>query len=458
VEEIAAGRRARRGDRVIVRAIVLAAGKGTRMKSATSKVLHEMCGRPMLWYVLQALRAADIAEIVVVTNEELQGRIGEFGAVGVLQKEQLGTGHAVRSALDAMERKAGRIVIAYGDMPLAGPDVYAAVAAGLDGSNALALVTARVPLPSTFGRIVRGSGGVERIVEARDASAAELAIDEVNAGIYAFEEDALRSAVSRLRNDNAQKEYYLTDTIADLAGAGKRITPVVAKDPVHVMGINDRAELALARAEMNARICERHMRDGVTIIDPRTTYLEPELSIGRDTVVYPGSTISRLSQVGERCIIGPNAWLSNAKLGNDVSVRESTMFDSSAGDRTSIGPYARIRDDSRLAQDVRIGNYVEVKNSRLAAGVKASHLTYLGDAEIGENTNIGAGTITCNYDGKNKNKTVVGRDVMIGSNTSLIAPIAIGDGALTGAGSVVTKDIPAGQRVAGNPAKPLPTK
>ncbi len=442
-----------------VRAIVLAAGKGTRMKSDTAKVLHDVCGRPMLWYVLQALRAAGVADMYVVTNPELQARIGEFGATGVLQEEQLGTGHAVRTALGAMKPDgSGRVLIACGDMPLVTAEVFSAVLAAAGRGGTMALVTARVPLPSNFGRIVRRGGSVQRIVETRDASAAELEIDEVNAGIYAFDEATLRDAVVRLNNENAQKEFYLTDTVADLVRSGKSVTPVITSDPIHILGINDRVELALARTEMNARLCREHMRDGVTIIDPRSTSLEPELKIGRDTVIYPDSSIGRLSEIGERCAIGPNSRLSNARLGDDVTVRESSVFDSSAGDRTSIGPYAHIRNDSRLSQDVRIGNFVEVKNSRLARGVKASHLTYLGDAEIGEETNIGAGTITCNYDGKRKNKTVIGRDVMIGSNTSLIAPITIGDGALTGAGSVVTKDVPAGQRVAGNPAKPLPSK
>ena len=441
-----------------VRAIVLAAGKGTRMKSDTSKVLHDVCGRPMLWYVLQALRAAGVAEIYVVTNTELQGRIDEFGATGILQEEQLGTGHAVRTALDVMKPdRTGRLLVACGDMPLVNAALFSAVLAAA-GGNALALVTARVSLPSNFGRIVRRNGSVEKIVETRDASAAELEIDEVNAGIYAFAEAALRDAVGRLRNDNAQKEFYLTDTVADLADSGKSVTPVVTPHSIDVLGINDRVELALARQEMNRRLCAQHMLAGVTIVDPPSTSLEPELKIGRDTVIYPNSSIGRLSETGERCAIGPNSQLSNARLGDDVTVRESSIFDSSAGDRTSIGPYARIRDNARLAQDVRIGNFVEVKNSVLARGVKASHLTYLGDAEIGEETNIGAGTITCNYDGARKNKTIIGRDVMIGSNTSLIAPLTIGDGALTGAGSVVTKDVPAGQRVAGNPAKPLVRK
>jgi bifunctional UDP-N-acetylglucosamine pyrophosphorylase/glucosamine-1-phosphate N-acetyltransferase len=442
-----------------VRAIVLAAGKGTRMKSSTAKVLHELCGRPMLWYVVSALRAAGVDDILVVTNPELQARIGEFGVSGVVQEDQLGTGHAVRIALDAMRADgASRMLVAYADMPLVPEELFAEVLRALDGSNALALVTARVPLPSNFGRIVRRDGSVERIVEVRDANPAELGIDEVNAGIYAFEEPALREAVARLGNDNAQKEYYLTDTIVDFVRSGKRITPVVAADPMHVLGINDRIELAQARKEMNERICARHMRDGVTIVDPHSTYLEPELRIGRDTVLYPNTTVGRLSEIGERCVIGPNSRLLNVRLGDEVTMRESTMFDSSAGNRTSIGPFAHIRNDSQLGEDVRIGNFVEVKNSRLARGVKASHLTYLGDAEIGENSNIGAGTITCNFDGKRKNKTVIGRDVMIGSNTSLIAPITIGDGALTGAGSVVTKDVAPGDRVAGNPAKALPRK
>jgi bifunctional UDP-N-acetylglucosamine pyrophosphorylase/glucosamine-1-phosphate N-acetyltransferase len=445
--------------KVKIRAIVLAAGKGTRMKSTTAKVLHELCGRPMLWYVLRALRAAGVEGITVVTNPELQERIGEFGVAGVVQEEQLGTGHAVRTALAAMPPDAsGRVLIVYADMPLVREETFSAVLGALDDSNALALVTARVRLPSNFGRIVRRDGGVERIVEVRDATSAELEIDEANAGIYAFDETALRDAVARLRNDNAQKEYYLTDTVADLVRSGKRVAPVETSDPMAVLGINDRAELALARREMNIRLCGQHMRDGVTIVNPLSTSLEPELRIGRDTIIYPNSSIARLSEIGERCTIGPNSRLSNARLGDEVTVRESTVFDSSAGDRTSIGPYAHIRNDSQLGEDVRIGNFVEVKNSRLARGVKASHLTYLGDAEIGEETNIGAGTITCNYDGKRKNKTKIGRDVMIGSNTSLIAPITIGDGALTGAGSVVTKDVPPGQRVAGNPAKPLPNK
>ncbi len=443
----------------MIRAIVLAAGKGTRMKSSRSKVLHELCGRPMLWYVLQALRGAGIGEIVVVVNPELQEWIDGFGVASVVQEEQLGTGHAVRVALDALEPRAGaRVVVASGDMPLVPEELFAAMTRALDGAGAgvaMALVTAWMPLPSNFGRIVRRGDEVERIVEERDATPEQRAIDEMNAGIYAFDEDALREAVTHLRPDNAQSEYYLTDTVAYFAGTGRRVRPVVAPDHRTVLGINDRVELATARKAMNARLCERHMRNGVTIVDPDTTYLEPELEIGRDTVIYPNTTISRLSRLGEHCVIGPNARLSNATAGARVAIRESVIVDATLGSDVTVGPFAHLRGDTRTADRVHVGNFVEIKKSSLASGAKVSHLSYIGDATIGEGTNIGAGTITCNYDGEKKNATIVGRNASIGSNTSLVAPVTIGDNALTGAGSVVTKDVPDGERVAGNPARPL---
>jgi bifunctional UDP-N-acetylglucosamine pyrophosphorylase / glucosamine-1-phosphate N-acetyltransferase len=445
------------------RAIVLAAGQGTRMKSAVPKVLHELCGRPMLWYVLRALRAAGVDEIVVVTNDELERRIADFGVRGILQQEQLGTGHAVQVALRVLPvERDGRVVIAYGDMPLVHEEIFRGVVGSLEPAGgsapALAMVTVKMPLPSNFGRVIRRGHDVERIVEVRDATPDELGVDEMNAGIYAYDEAALRDSVDRLRNDNAQREYYLTDTIQDFASAGKRVVPVMATDHLHVLGINDRVELAQARKEMNRRLCVQYMRDGVTIIDPEATYLEPELRIGRDTVIYPNSTIGRLTEIGEQCVIGPNARLSNARIGDRVAIRESVIIDSELGSDINVGPFAHLRDQTVLADGVHIGNFVEVKNSKLAKGVKASHLSYLGDAEVGENSNIGAGTITCNYDGVRKNKTTIGRNVFIGSNSSLIAPVTIGDGALTGASSVVTKDVPPGERVAGNPARPLPKK
>ena len=444
-----------------MRAIVLAAGKGTRMKSARSKVLHELCGRPMLWFVIAALRRAGITDIVVVTNAELQACIGDFGVAGVVQPEQRGTGDAVRVALDVLTPSRGHVIVAYGDMPLVSEDAFIAVASELeraDSDSAMALVTVRLDLPSSFGRIVPSGSGVARIVEARDATPAELQIDEMNAGIYAFREPDLREAVAELRSDNAQGEYYLTDTVEYFASRGKRVHSVPSARPLDAIGINDRTQLARARREMNARLCDRYMRDGVTIVDPATTYLEPELRIGADTVVYPNTSISRLSEIGEGCTIGPNSRISNAILGAGVAIRESVVIDSAIRAGTTIGPYAHVRGESTLGENVRVGNFVEIKKSRLGDGVKASHLSYLGDAVVGSETNVGAGTITCNYDGEKKNETVIGNDVFIGSNSSLVAPLTIGDGALTGAGSVVTRDVAPGERVAGNPARPLPKK
>jgi bifunctional UDP-N-acetylglucosamine pyrophosphorylase / glucosamine-1-phosphate N-acetyltransferase len=430
------------------------------MKSARPKVLHELCGRPMLWYVLQGLREAGIDDVVVVVAADVRERVGTFGVHTVVQAEQRGTGDAVRAALDNMPEVAGgRIVIASGDMPLISGSTFEDVAGALEREGVdLALVTVKVPLPSTFGRIVRRDGAVAAIVEAKDATPEQLEIDETNAGVYAFSELALRGAIRNLRDDNAQNEFYLTDTVRDLVESGKRVHPVSAPSHQDAIGINDRVDLAHARRAMNERICERYMRDGVTIVDPSTTYLEPELRIGRDTVIYPNTTISRLSEIGEGCVIGPNVRLSYAIVRDGAEIRESTIVDSTIGRGVTIGPYAHVRAQSVLADEVQIGNFVEIKKSHFATGAKAKHLSYIGDATIGEESNIGAGTITCNYDGRDKHETTIGRDVAIGSNSSLVAPLTIGDGALTGAGSVVTRDVAPGERVAGNPARPLPKK
>ncbi|HEX8807289.1 MAG TPA: bifunctional UDP-N-acetylglucosamine diphosphorylase/glucosamine-1-phosphate N-acetyltransferase GlmU [Candidatus Aquilonibacter sp.] len=444
-----------------VRAIVLAAGKGTRMKSRIPKVLHPVCGRPMLWYTVRELHAAGIDDILVVTNDELQARIAEFGVTGIVQSEQLGTGHAVRIALDASTAQPGsQVVIAYGDMPLVTHDTFARIVSALNSGSpaAMSLVTVKMPLPSNFGRIVRNGDSVERIVEVRDAGPHELAINEMNAGIYAFDESALRDAVAALKNDNAQEEYYLTDAVAHFVRQGKVVRPVAVTDHMAMVGINDRVELATARREMNARIAAAHMRDGVTILDPSTTYLEPELRIGRDTVIYPGTSISLLSTIGENCVIGPHTRISASTIGDGVEIRESVVVQSEIGNDSVIGPFAHVRGHAKLAGRNRVGNFVEVKNSQYSLGVKSAHLAYVGDASVGEETNIGAGTITCNFDGRQKNYTKIGKNVSIGSNTSIVAPRTIGDDALTGAGSVVTKDVAPGERVAGNPAKPLPKK
>jgi bifunctional UDP-N-acetylglucosamine pyrophosphorylase/glucosamine-1-phosphate N-acetyltransferase len=446
-----------------MRAVVLAAGKGTRMKSARPKVLHPICGRAMLWYVIRSLRDAGVAEVLVVTSAQVAEELPEIARdaalenVGsVLQEPQLGTGHAVQTALAKLAPRDGTILVLNGDLPLVEAElIKRTVDAARDA--ALALVTARMPLPSSLGRVVRDGDRVTRIVEARDATAGELDLDEMNAGLYAFDEAKLRRAIAELRNDNAQGEYYLTDTIARLAGSD-RVVGVLADNFLSVLGVNDRSELASARALLNARICEHHMCAGVTIVDPSTTYLEPDLEIAPDTTILPGTTIGKRSKIGPHAEIGPYCRIVNSKIGEHAVVTESVVTDSTIGDFVYVGPWAHIRGGSELGTGVRIGDFVELKNAKLAAGVRAAHLSYIGDASVGERTNVGAGTITCNYDGVKKNATTIGKDVFIGSDTAIVAPVEIGDGAMTGAGSVVIRDVPAGTRVAGNPAKQLPDK
>jgi bifunctional UDP-N-acetylglucosamine pyrophosphorylase/glucosamine-1-phosphate N-acetyltransferase len=370
----------------------------------------------------------------------------------------------VQVALAALAPANGTIAIAYGDMPLVTPAMFENVLAAVDADagTVLALVTARMPLPSTFGRIVRAAsdsapgGGVVKIVEARDCTPAELAIDEMNAGIYAFDEPSLRAVIGELRDDNAQRERYLTDTVGLLVAAGRRVVPVVADDYRAVLGVNDRVELANARAVLNRTLCETHMRAGVTIVDPATTYLEPDLLIGQDVTIHPNTTLGGATSVGTGSEIGPNARLQGASVGANCSIRESVVVDAHIGDHVGVGPFAHIRGGSIVDDHVHIGNFVELKQTRMHANAKAGHLAYLGDGIIGERANIGAGTIFCNYDGKNKHTTTIGADAFIGSNSSLVAPITIGEGALTGAGTVALRDIAPGERVVGNPGRSLP--
>jgi bifunctional UDP-N-acetylglucosamine pyrophosphorylase / glucosamine-1-phosphate N-acetyltransferase len=442
------------------RAIVLAAGKGTRMKSTQPKVLHDLCGRPMLWHVLDALRSAGIDEIVVVASPELAPALAEFGVQTVVQEPQRGTGHAVQVALATLERRNDTVLVAYGDMPLADRTIFEDVLAAVDfdAGTALGLVTARMPLPSSFGRVIRDGGSVQRIVELRDCTSDEAAIDEMNAGIYAFDERALRGVIGELTDRNAQGELYLTDTIGLLVASSYRVAAVGASDYRFVLGVNDRAELAAARAVMNARLCEGHMLAGVTILDPATTYLEPGLEIGSDTVIAPNTAIGGRTTIGEHARIGPNTRIHDARIGDRVRITDSIVLSSAIAEDVTIGPFAHLRDGNVIGPATHIGNFVELKKTTTAKGVKASHLTYLGDATIGENTNIGAGTITCNYDGVRKNATTIGSNAFIGSNSSLVAAIRSGDGAATGVEAVVIRAIPDGDRVVGNPGRSIAKK
>ena len=442
-----------------VHAIVLAAGKGTRMKSRRPKVLHEICGSSLLAHMMQTLQRCEISDIHVVVNPELREHIEALGLRTVVQEPQLGTGHAVQLALGDLPQDSIPVLIVSADMPLVPEHLLRdIVAAQRDGTAALALVTARVPLPSFFGRIIREGGKVARIVEQRDATAEQLSMNEVNAGIYCFDQAALRQAISGLSAGNAQGELYLTDCIAAIARAGDSIITVEAGDHRDVMGINNRVELAAARAILQQRILEQHMLAGVTIVDPSNTYIDVAVKIESDTTIHPQTHLHGRTAIGRGCIIGPNCFIANSSIADSAEVVQSQVKDSIVGEGVTVGPFAHLRGSTVVEQDARVGNFVEMKNTRMGRGAKASHLSYLGDAEIGEQTNIGAGTITCNYDGKKKHKTKIGKKVFIGSNSSLRAPIEIGDDAVTGAGSVVLHDVPSGERVAGNPARSLKKK
>ncbi|MGD0471757.1 MAG: bifunctional UDP-N-acetylglucosamine diphosphorylase/glucosamine-1-phosphate N-acetyltransferase GlmU [Candidatus Velthaea sp.] len=446
------------------RAIVLAAGMGTRMKSTQPKVLHEICGRPMLWYTLSALAAAGVQETVVVTNAVVEPRIGPllatFGARSVVQQPQRGTGHAVQIGLRALSPESGTVVVAYGDMPLVSAQIFADVigAVRADDAAGLGLTTALMPLPSSFGRVIRHGDSVAKIVEERDCSPAERAVNEMNAGIYAYDERALRSVIDDLRDDNVQRELYLTDTVALLLAAGLQVVPVACADYRLVLGVNDRVELAQARALLNRSLCEQHMRSGVTIVDPATTYLEPGLVIGADSIVYPNTAIGGATVIGANAVLGPNSRIANATIGDGVQITESVVLDTQLAAHVRVGPFAHLRQGNVVGADARVGNFVELKNTTLHAAAKANHLAYLGDAEVGAGANIGAGTITCNYDGKHKHRTEIGPGAFVGSNSSLVAPVRIGAGAQTGAGAVVIRDVGDGERVVGNPARPLVKK
>lgn len=444
------------------RAIVLAGGQGKRMRSRLPKVLHEICGRSMVWFVVEELRRCGIDDITLVVSNELAERpdVAQLGARCVVQTPPRGTGDAVRTAVEALPRRDDAVIIvANADMPLLDVPLFEELLGSISGSCVMALATARMGPASNFGRIARNAGGdVARIIEVRDAEPDELALEEMNVGVYAFSEKALRDVLPSLQCDNAQGEYYLTDTLELLRSQGALISAVTVDDIDRVRGVNDRVELAQAQVAMNRRLCEAHMRAGVTIVDPATTYLEPGIIIGEDAIIAPNTTLGGRTAVEGGALIGPNTRLYNAQVGARSRVRESVIVDSAVGADCEVGPFAHLRMGTVAENDVRVGNFVEMKNAQLADGVRAGHLSYLGDAEVGAKANIGAGTITCNYDGKRKHRTRIGAGAFIGSNSSLIAPLAVGEGALTGAGSVVTRDVADGARVAGNPARMLPTK
>jgi len=427
--------------------IVLAAGQGKRMHSALPKVLHRLAGRPLLAHVLQAARALDPARTVVVHGHggaDVRAAFPDAEVTWVEQAAQLGTGHAVAQALPRVPA-ADDVLVLYGDVPLIGVETLKQLAQAASGG--LAILSADAPDPSGYGRVARDARGrVLRVVEQRDASAAELALREVNAGFLCAPAKRLAAWLAAVRNDNAQKEYYLTDVVALAVSDGVPVTAVKARDWAEVAGVNSKRELAALERELQRREAERLLDAGVTLADPARLDVRGSVECGRDVMVDVNCLFEGTVKLGDRVRIGPNCVLRNVTVAADSEVLAfSLLDDAEVGARCRIGPYARLRPGANLGEDVHIGNFVEVKASRLGAGSKANHLAYIGDSEVGARVNIGAGTITCNYDGAAKHRTVIEDDCFIGSDATLVAPVKIAKGSYIGAGSTISKDTPAGQ-------------
>lgn len=444
--------------RSIFDVVILAAGKGTRMKSKLPKVLHPINGTSMVMHsVNSATKATGRSPVVVVGHQEaaVRAELNETARY-VRQEEQLGTGHAVMQAREMLQGEASHVAVIYADMPLLRSEtlqnLYEAQVQNQDGP--FSMLTLSAEKPRGFGRIIRNeAGSVQAIVEEADATPEQKAIKEVNVGIYCFDAEWLWGHLDRIPL-SAKGEYYLTDLVAIAVAEGGAINALVMEDPLEGLGVNTRIHLAEAEAAMRKRVNETHMLNGVTIIDPATTYIYGDVVIGPDTVILPNTHIYGATTIGEDCTIGPNSHITGATIGNRCIIRQSTVEYATLEDNVDVGPYARLRKGAYLESGVHMGNFGEVKNSRLGRGVAMGHFSYIGDADIGTETNIGAGTITCNYDGKRKHRTIVGDHVFVGSDTLLVAPVKLGDRARTGAGSVVTRDVPAGTLVYGVPARP----
>ena len=446
--------------------LILAAGLGTRMRSNLAKVLHKIDGRPLINHVCLTATALAPRRIYVVIGhqgedvrravlEELDDEHSAF----VWQKEQLGTGHAVNSAREYLENEDSTLLILSGDVPMIRAETLAALVQQHHHHRgkgaACTILTVKLDDPTGYGRIVRDDAGFfSKIVEQKDATETEKQIKEINSGIYCFNTKKLFAALSSVQNDNVQGEYYLTDAPSLLREAGEDISLYNHTDAREVSGINNRAELADLERIFCRRTISKMMLDyGVSFIDPKNAYISESANIGRDTLIYPNVSIEGKSVIGDGCTVRSGTRITNSRIGRNVEILDNCVItDSEIADNCTVGPFAHLRGKAKLEESAKVGNFVELKKTILGRGSKASHLTYLGDATIGEKTNIGAGTITCNYDGKNKHSTTIGNHVRIGSDTMLIAPVKVGDNSVTGAGSVVTKDVPADTLVAGVPA------
>lgn len=427
-------------------AIILAAGKGTRMKSKKYKVLHEVAGKSMIEHVLNNVKQSGVNQIVTIVGhgaESVKETLGNQSLYS-FQEEQLGTAHAVKMAEEHLANKEGTTIVVCGDTPLITSETLQALIRHHESKQAqVTVLTASTFNPHGYGRIVRNSDQtLERIVEEKDASEAERLINEISSGIFAFDNQVLFEKLEQVNNDSAQGEYYLPDVVSLILNDGEKADIYNTQNFEEIMGVNDRVMLSQAEKALQKRINHFHMKNGVTIIDPDTTFIGPDVEIGIDTTIEPGVRIGGYTTIGEEVLVGQFSEINNSTICSNANIKQSVVNDSVVGENTKVGPFAQLRPGSNLGAGVKVGNFVEVKKADLKDGAKVSHLSYIGDAEIGERTNIGCGSITVNYDGVNKFKTIVGKDVFIGCNTNLIAPVTVGDQSLIAAGSTITDDIP----------------
>ena len=436
-------------------AIILAAGQGIRMRSKLAKVLHPVCGRPMVHYAVdlaESLAKGHVAVVVGYQAERVKDLLADRKVALVEQARRLGTGHAVVQAQAAFQGRGGnewsgrRFVILSGDTPLLTEAAVRALLATHERERAtVTLLTAHLDQPAGYGRIVRGRDGtVWRIIEDRDATPAERRLTEVNAGTYVVEGEFLFPALAGLKSSNAQKEYYLTDIVEAAIRQGRKVAAYIARDSIEALGVNTRAELAEAERILRDRVRRKLMEAGATFLEPETCFVDPEVRIGLDTVIHPHTTLEGRTIIGEDCVIRSHSRLVESVLGDGVTVLDSCVIEGSRLEaECTVGPFAHLRPGTIIKRGAKVGNFVELKKTELGPGAKANHLSYLGDAQVGSRVNVGAGTITCNYDGFDKHRTVIGDDVFVGSDVSLVAPVTVGRGAMIGAGSVVTEDVPA---------------
>ena len=429
------------------KAIILAAGKGTRMKSKYPKVIHKVCGKEMVNHVINVSQKSGVNDIVVILGHEsdvVKERLPKDSMIA-MQTEQLGTGHAVKMAKEYINDE-DTIVVLCGDTPLIKEDTLKRLFAyHLENEYHATVLTTKVDNPTGYGRIIRDNNeDLLKIVEQKDANEEEKAVKEINSGIYCFNGKSLRESLDLIDNNNAQGEYYLTDTIYIMRDRGQKVGAYNGSTIEELMGVNSRVELSKAEEIMRRRINEAHMVNGVTIIDTNSTYIESDVEIGNDTIIYPGVMLKGNTKIGSNCVIEMNSAIENSIIGDNTEVKNSTIIDSVVGENTTVGPYAYLRPKSNIGNNVKIGDFVEVKNATIEDNSKASHLSYIGDAYVGKDVNIGCGVVFVNYDGKNKFKSVVKDGAFIGSNSNLVAPVIVEEDGYIATGSTITNDVPKG--------------